>query len=272
MSAKVSGFAILAAALLALSGTGGPALAISVKPAFLDLQIKAGEHHTGAFTVLNSSDSEERYRAAPASFSLTRDGQMQAAPADSFSATDWIKFNPKEFTLAPHAGQQVRYTLVVPPDVKSRDLWCVLEFKNLAARTFSSDSLGVQAGGRRVDLSVSMAIVVPIFVQVGEVQYKWSLLDLKAETGDNGPLVLITLGNTANGRIPFKTAVEIVNGQGETVAREDTGTLSLFPFSERVLQVPIKTKLAPGAYTARVVVSSEKAQARLAGETALRCP
>lgn len=272
MPAKVSGFSVLAAALLALFSTGGPALAISVKPAILDLQIKAGERRTGAFTVINTSDAEERFRAEPASFSLTRDGQVQPAPTDSFSAAEWIKFNPKEFTLAPRGGQQIRYTLVVPPEVKSRDLWCVLEFKNLAARTFSTDSSEALASGRSIDLSVSTAIVVPIFVQVGDVKYEWSIIELKTEMSDQGPQVSITLGNTANGRIPFTTAVDIVNGQGETVAQEKLGTLSLFPLSERVVQVPIKTKLDPGEYTVRVVVSSEKAHDQVAGETSLRRP
>ena len=56
------------------------------------------------------------------------------------------------------------------------------------------------------------------------------------------------------------------------MAQEKLGTLSLFPLSERVVQVPIKTKLDPGEYTVRVVVSSEKAHDQVAGETSLRRP
>lgn len=260
---------LVGALMVALWVIGQPAFAISVRPALLDLQVKPGEHHTGMFTVANTSGAEERFRASPAHFRLSRDGRIRQAPPDSFSVVKWIKFNPKEFTLAPRAQQQIRYTLMTPRDARTGDYWCVLEFEKLTARTLVSRDT---SQGRSVNIAVSTAIVVPIFVQVGKVDCEWSLLDVKAETGERGPWVSITLSNTANGRVPFRTEVDILDGNGDIVAHEEKGELSLFPFSERVLQLPIRTELEAGEYTARVRVSSEKAQNLQAGETVLRVP
>lgn len=270
MEVRIIRASVVVAAVLAASLLGPSALAISVKPAFLDLEVNPGEHHTGMFTVVNTSDGEERFRASPSHFRLSREGNLQPAPSDSFSVAEWIKFNPKEFTLTPRARQQIRYTLIVPPDAKPGDRWCVLEFMKLTARTLQAGD--TSDGGTSVKLAVSSAIVVPIFVQVGEVGHEWSLVDLEAQTDEKGSRVSITLGNTSNGRVPFETEVDIVDANGEVVAHEERGRLSLFPFSERVLQMPIETELQPGEYMARVRVSSEETGDLVAGETALRVP
>ncbi len=256
------------AMFLTLFVIGPSAFAISVRPAILDVQIQPGERHTGMITITNSSDVEERFRASATHFRLTRDGQVQQAEPDSSSVAEWMKFNPKEFTLAPNARQQIRYTLVTPPDIKTGDYWCVLEFIKLAAPSLTAgDTTG---GGVGVNISVSTAVVVPVLVQIGEVNYEWSLLDLKAEVDERGPLVSITLSNTANGRVPFVTEVDILDGNGEVVAHQKGMNLSLFPFSERVVKVRIEAELELGEYIARVRVNSEKADSFVAGETVLQ--
>lgn len=255
--------------ILTLMIIGRSAFGISVKPAFLDLKVTPGKTHTGMVTVTNTSGSEERYRVAAAHFYLTREGRLEPAEPDSSSMAQWIKFNPKEFTLAPNARQQIRYTLIPAQDARTGDYWGLLEFTNLAARMATSDDTTAETN---VKIAVSTAIVVPIFVQVGEVSYNWSILNLKAEMGEVRPQVLVTLSNTANGRVPFSTEIEILDASETVVAKQDRRELSLFPFSERVVTLPIEAELEPGDYTVRVRVISEKASSSKAGETSLKIP
>ena len=261
----------LAGALFLILWSIGPsAFALSVKPAILDVEIQPGERNTGVITITNTSSVEERFRASATHFRLTRDGQVQQAEPDSSSAAEWIKFNPKEFTLAPNSLQQVRYTLTAPPDAKIGDYWCVLEFLKLSSATVTAGD--TSGGGVGVSISVSTAVVVPVLVQVGKVDYKWSLLDLEANADEEQPQVIITLSNTANGRVPFTTEVDIINGKGDVVAHQVKEIASLFPFSERVVQLQIETELEPGMYIARVRVNSEKAKSFVAGETDMTIP
>ncbi len=237
---------------------------LAVKPALLDLQISPGQHQTGVITVGNPANSENRFRASVVHFRLNRNGQMQQAEPDSFAVQDWIKFNPREFTLAPNEQQQIRYTLIVPQDADVGDYWGALEFMPLTTETVTSHDSTHQTN---VKLVVSSAIVVPIFVQIGDVDYKWSIMEMQAhEVGDNAE-VAITLSNVGNGRVPFRTELDVVDSSGAVIAHQERGEISLFPFSERVVSLKVTDPIPIGMYTVRARVASDKANDMLAGET-----
>ncbi|MEK7452219.1 MAG: hypothetical protein AAB664_02680 [Patescibacteria group bacterium] len=104
---------------LALLLIPGSLYAAAVSPATLDLQASQGETVTSAFTIINTSASEQKYYLDTLGFKpQDESGTPQFVEKEQGDAfTKWIQFKTDQISVPAHAKVEVPFEVIVPQDV-----------------------------------------------------------------------------------------------------------------------------------------------------------
>lgn len=115
----------------------GPVLAASlqVEPARFVLQVDPGGRSGGAVQVINPNNAPMALTAKVGDWDLSDTGRFigLAPGASSASMADWIRFNPRSFTIPPRSRQTVRFSVSVPRGVAPGERRSVLFFEQKAS-------------------------------------------------------------------------------------------------------------------------------------------
>ena len=252
----------LLATLLLCFRPGNALAGISISPAFIELRLDKGVP-AGQFLITNSGDVEERYRIKAIHFIFASDGGFREMPPDEHSLAEWVKFNPKEFTLPPQSRQAVRFVVTPRGKLKTGEYWAAMELESLKTSVAKSKD----DKGKTYKFEVIPTIVVPIFAQVGDVRYMGTVKDLQVVSQENSQSVGHLVVNTGEGRLFVVGDYEIANEAGEVVSKDSLVRTYIMPGSERKVVSAIKDKLPPGNYSLKVQYNSSQLKSPLIGET-----
>ncbi|MBU1071741.1 DUF916 domain-containing protein, partial [bacterium] len=258
-----AGSAVLALCLLILSTPA--AASLSVQPAFVELDLSKGRP-AKVVTVTNVSDQELRYRAETVHFVYTAGGSFETVEPDAQSMASWIKFNPREFTLAAGESRSIRLTVVAPKNLDDGEYWAALRFEPLVGLVSKSEV----TDGKSVAIEVRTNILVPIVGRKGDLVFQCSLTDLKAWRSDQGFAVVASVANTGNGRARVVGTCEVLDADGNPVADGPLGEDTILAGGERRFERLLAGDYPPGAYTVRVRCTSKNFKDVLAGQTGVR--
>ncbi|MFH1689090.1 MAG: hypothetical protein ABIE42_02495 [Candidatus Eisenbacteria bacterium] len=256
------------AGLLALLALLLPSLAgatLSIEPAFVELALDKGRP-SAVITVTNVTDQETRYRAQPAHFVYKTDGNFELQEPDGQSLALWLKFNPREFTLAPKESRAIRLSVVPPKNLDDGEYWAALRFEPLEGII----SRGDDGAGRSVAVEVRANILVPIVGRVGEQTYVCDFKDLKAWRSDEGVAIVASIVNTGTARVRVNGSYEIVDSAGNEVAGGVFGEATILAGGERVFSQVVEGEFPDENYDVRIRYTSETLKDDLAGLTHVR--
>lgn len=213
---------------------------ISIAPAFVEIDMTKGKP-SGQFVITNNGDEPERFRIKAAHFGFSPTGSLRNLPDDQNSLSTWIKFNPKELTLAPKTNQRVRFVIVPKGKLSDKEYWAAMEMESLKTNTTRSKD----GGGRTLKLEVSSSVMVPIFARHGDVDYRCEIEELKLVRDDKGTNLLVTVNNSGTGHLYATGTFEIRAADGSLLSEGILGKSYILPGDLRKFTIPIQDKL-PG--------------------------
>jgi hypothetical protein len=256
---------ILCSSLFIVFVFAGNALGfLSIEPAIIDHDMSEGRA-SGTIEVTNTGNSEYRFRARVLEFLLDEWGQPTEIESHDRSLGQYIKFNPKEFTLEPGTSRSIRYSIIPRAFELDGEYWAGLEFEPLVP--MKSQEVGGEESTANVQIIA--VVMVPIFCNMGEATYSAELSNLEVSQNASGIDILSTLRNTGNARFRGSGEYEIVDKSGNTVCSGSLsgGTGTVLPELSRNFTATCETPLPSGGYTVRVRHSCDKSDDVVAAET-----
>ena len=247
--------------------TAGLRADIAIKPAFVEVNMEEGRP-SGTFLVSNLGDKEERFRVNALYFNYTEEGGLKKSQAGDYSLASWIRFNPRELTLAPGTQRAVRFAIIPRGKLEPGEHWAAMELESLAVNEMLSD----EKSGRSMKVKVMITIVAPIFGTVGKTSYAGQVKDLHVQV-ENGAVVLKALiAATGSGRLQVKGDYEIVDASGKTVDSSPFAAGYVFRGAQRWFTRKITAALPKGEYTVKVSVVSPHLEQPVVKEATITWP
>ena len=225
--------------------------ALVIEPALIKLELSQNRS-SGAFTIRNTGDKEERYRAKAVHFILTPEGGLKEIGPDEHSLAPWVKFNPKEFVLPPKTSRVVRFSVLPEGKVRSREYWGAIEFMPLKGAKVVSQS----DKGQSFDIEVLSVVLVPIYGYVEGTNYSGALKEIGFKKEKEKAYVYSTFLNTGDGVLRLSGACQVTDSAGSVVDEIEMKSVVVFTGSERNEKALLKKSLPPGRYHARITLKS----------------
>jgi hypothetical protein len=210
-----------------------------VDPARFIFTVKPGDRTTGTIKVTNPGAQTANIKAVIYDWTLNAQDKMVTSPAGTLkeSLKDCIKFNPRNFMLAPGASQIVRFTLTAPNNADYRERRGIVFFEehlkhhlkqsgaNIITQVGSTIYLGLE--GMKMGFNLENLVVV--------------------ESAARKYQALMRINNSGEGHIRYRINYKIINVQGTVVIKEQLSEKVILPqFNRKILfDLP---KLDPGKY------------------------
>lgn len=263
---------IASACVVALAGIGllpGALRAdVAIKPAFVEVNLDEGRP-AGTFLVSNLGDKEERFRINALHFTYSEDGGLKKASTGDYSLASWIRFNPRELTLAPGTQRAVRFAIIPRGKLQNGEYWAGMELESLAVNEVLSKD---EKTGRAVKLKLMTTVIAPIFGTVGKTSYAGEVKDIQVKV-ENGAITLKALvASTGNGRIQVKGDYQVVDASGKTVDSGAIGTGYVFRGGQRWFSKKIEAVVPQGEYTVKLSVEAPHLEQPLVKEAKVTWP
>ncbi|MCB1661600.1 MAG: hypothetical protein H6995_11645 [Pseudomonadales bacterium] len=223
---------------------------ISLTPSFVSVKMDSGKRRvSGKFEIANTGDTEERYRVKANHFVFHEDGSFSVMKPDANSLASWIKFNPKEFALAPNSKRTVRYTIIPRVKAENGHYWGVMELESLVpvAHTQKLDETNLT-------INFAQSILVPMYAAVGELSYKGEIENVKLEKGDvdGQQLLKIVIANLSNGALFLSGKYKLTSKSGETVHEDKLSGGVILPEMKREYLTKLSPEIEPGQYAMHI--------------------
>ena len=241
---------------------------VAIKPAFVEVTLDEGRP-AGTFLVSNVGTKEERFRVNALHFTYDEQGGLKKSPTGKYSLASWIRFNPRELTLAPGTQRAVRFAIIPKGKLVEGEYWAGMELESLAVNEVVSKD---QKSGRSVKLKLMSTIIAPIFATMGKTSYGGEIRDIQAKV-ENGAIVLKALvAATGNGRIQVKGDYQVMDASGKEIDRGAIGAGYVFREGQRWFSKNIQTSIPTGEYTVRVSIEATHLEQPLVKEAKVAWP
>lgn len=233
---------VIAAALCASRTVS--ASAMLVEPVRFILQIEPGQRDGGAFTVTNSSSTPVKYLAIVQDWVHDSKGVLTAKPTNSTSVSiaNWVKFNPREFTLPPNGKQVVRFSISVPKNAAPGEKRGVIFFSPTAQST---------------GLSVKTQVGVVIYAAIKPVTRTFEISLPKASLNSAKQAVInIELAASGNAHCRLTGKFRLSDPSGKLIEEGKITEHVLLPGERRTIIVSGNKELALGRYRLHLEIES----------------
>jgi len=217
------------------------AATIRVEPSRIILNALEGERSTGMIEVVNNTENEIELTTLLKDWSLDeRDSIVvfEAGETD-YTLDGLIKFNPREFTLAPGQRQIVRFTVSSPEAELPR------ERRGIVFIEHETDLID-NATGSKVKSQIGTTIY---FIPVG-VEYNFKFTGLRVFNSPE-PMpqgISLRIKNDGEAHMRYYPAYKIVDQDNKLVMEEKFNQLLILPKNERQFSFYLKDRLEPGNY------------------------
>jgi len=237
----------------------GHAMSITVSPIRVEHNVPPGGSITEAITISNDDTSPAHIRVRVEDWSLSQDGAITFAKAGSqpYSASPWIRVNPREFALAPGQSQEVRYSLSVPKDATPGGYRAAIIVANIPPPSPGEKQRRVMLEGR---------IATILYETVGRPVPSGEITGLSFKMGPEGKATFtISFENTGQVHIRTRGEITIRDRAGKEVLKAPLPDFPILPQSRRDFTIAVKEDLPAGEYVAELIMDIGRKEL-LAGE------
>jgi hypothetical protein len=260
---------VMAAAMLSACLWSGVLQAdIAIKPAFVEVNLDEGRP-AGTFLISNLGDKEERFRVNALYFNYTEEGGLKKSQKGDYSLASWIRFNPRELTLAPGTQRAVRFAILPRGKLGAGEYWAAMELESLAVNEVVSKD---EKSGRSVKLKVMTTVVAPIFGTVGKTSYAGEVKDIQVQVENGAAVLKALIAATGSGRLQVKGDYAIIDASGKTVDSSPFAAGYVFRGTQRWFTRTITADVPKGEYTVKVSVESPHLEQPVVKEATIAWP
>ena len=214
---------------------------VRVEPARIIINALNDKPSTGMIEVVNNGEEEIELKAFLNDWSLdNKDSLVVFEPGKTdYSLNELIKFNPKEFTIAPGKKQIVRFTISTPKDDIIRERRGVVFFER------EMQDIDVGTGSR-----VRSQIGTVIYYIPENISYTFQFLGLRVYKTSKGipQGIALHLKNDGEAHLRYYTSYKIVDSQNKIVMEDNFEELLILPGYERQFAFYLKDRLKTGQY------------------------
>jgi len=181
---------------------------------------------------------------------LVYDDSVAAA---KFSAHDWVRAFPRNFTLSPGSRQTVRLRLTPPSDLAEGTYWARIK----TVSTPQSPPVEVQntdAVSARVSINVEQ--LTGLYYRKGDVSTGIEITGMETAVEANNLVVLTHLKRTGNSPFLGSINVSVKDEKGSVLSESYVSTTIYFDGTHR--QELDISGIEPGTYTAEVTFESRR--------------
>ncbi len=239
--------------------------ALVIDPALIKTDLN-GKRSSGVFILKNTGEEEVRYRAKAVYFTLNPEGGLAEISPDEYSLAEWIKFNPKEFTLPPQSSRAIRYSIISPSGkLLPKEYRGAIEFTPLkVAKIQSQDN-----EGHKFNLQVLSVVLVPVYGYVKNTKYSGILSDISVDKKKDELVISADVSNTSDGILRFNGEYQIIASSGKKIDETGFKKIVVFQKNKRTLKTTIKKPVEIGQYVVRLHLKSydRRAPVELSKET-----
>jgi hypothetical protein len=242
--------------IVILASILSPVDAVHIEPSYLDVKLD-GARPSGAFTLSNSSDVEERYRLNALYFEITKTGGIATPETGDRSLASWIRFNPREVTLPPGTSRRVRFTILPRGTLTPGEYWCAMELENLDIQTvIAGDPNADPNTETKATIQVTSALLVPIFGTVGTVNYSGELTAARVVSVEGKPRLDILFQSKSSGRLGIAGNFVIKDDMGQVLYEDTCAQGYVMAGKQRIFDKDIKADIPPGQYTLSITAKA----------------
>ena len=209
-----------------------------------------------------------RVRALLTDWDLSRDGAPQfegAVEGGRYSAKEWIRIAPPEFTIEPAKEAILRFSLSVPQAVDAAGYRAGVLFEFGPA---TGDPIS-----RARSVQFKSRIATLIYVNVGDPPAALDLVDLAHRVAGEETRVIAVLKNPGRRTIRTKGTLVVYDKAGAVLRELPLPDVPVLPESERELAISLaqadKPALAPGEYRVELRLDAGL-PALIVGETTVK--
>jgi len=175
------------------------------------------------------------------------------AAAAKFSAHDWVRAFPRNFTLSPGSRQTVRLRLTPPADIVDGTYWARIKTVS-TPQTPPVEVQNTDAVSARVSINVEQ--LTGLYYRKGDVSTGIEITGMDTAAEDNNLVVLTHLKRTGNSPFLGSISVVVKDENGDVLRESFVSTTIYFDGTHR--QELDITGLEPGTYTAQVTFESRR--------------
>ncbi len=172
---------------------------IQVYPTRLSLNDSA---RAGMLSVRNRGEKPETFRIVPTFFRMKPDGTLEAVTDPSPTERpfmEYVRFSPRNFTLAPQAEQVVRVLYSGSGDLAEGEYRCHLTIEPVAEEKKGAPS----KGALKIVLEAKLAVAIPIFFRRGKPTYDLAIDNLHLVSTPDGGTAAVAAMNWTGNAYPF---------------------------------------------------------------------
>jgi hypothetical protein len=241
---------------------------VAIKPAFVEVNMDEGRP-SGTFLISNLGDKEERFRVNALYFNYAEDGTLKKSQNGDYSLASWIRFNPRELTLAPGTQRAVRFAIVPRGKLEEGEHWAGMELESLNVNEVTSKD---DKSGRSMRLKVMSTIIAPVFGSVGKTSYAGEIRNLQVQPENDAIVLKALLAATGSGRLRVTGEYQIVDATGKVVDQGPFAAGYIFRGAQRWFTRKLPAALPKGEYTVKVSIEAPHLEQPLTKETLVAWP
>jgi hypothetical protein len=225
---------------------------LAVVPATLEQTYKPGQALEMSFTVVNDTSKPIAFQATAMDWWYNDKNEKVFAVPGTYphTASNWVEFVPRQFTVEPKKNQRVRVLVTPPPGDTPGGHYSVL-FVESKPELVQAGSADRKALFSNVRLGVLMMLA-----QAGTEQFKLQVSDAKLlPPGTAHNLQFdFSLANAGNTHIFPRPSLVILDAKKQLVGKAEGEVKRFMPDQHDRMSITWPTALAPGGYTAILTI------------------
>lgn len=223
---------------------------------------------TKVIQVENPTDKPFRVRAYVENWSLNQYGNIVfSEKTDKSSLSDYIKFNPREFDLAPGQKQMVRLAAKLPEGLDG-EYRSIIFFETVNPK---QEILNQNKDKLNINVTFKTRYGVAVYAYKGKVARKVDLQDLKFEKVNNGNFLNATLKNSGNIHSNLEGELTLIPEESSDAVKVTLAKYTTLPGNTQKYRIQIPENLpANGVYNAILKLNYKDADGKpqiLEGQT-----
>lgn len=234
------------------SSEAAGSLSFRVDKSKVRLIIPAGASQAGVLKVYSQSSGKIKLKIhfEDWSYAYQQDGAKDFYPPNStsLSCSEWIKVNPREFTLPPYGVQSVNYVVEVPEKAQGA-YFTVMFFETVFMP--GPEGLPMSSDELRVGTTLNIKLGTLFYVEAQDTvkrQVELKNISIEQDAISKYFSVNLDLKNTGNTDITSKGNFDLIDAQGIVYARGEFNESYTFPGQEARLTGIWKKMIDSGRY------------------------
>lgn len=227
-----------------LSAEASSTPVIEITPSRYELLVEPRGQSVQSMKISNLGSEEMSFTAVTHDWDMSPDGSLLLLDSGSTSqsASNWIRFNPKKFTIGGSQSQFIRFSVSVPPNVQPG------EYRTALVLT-PETRLEMKKG-----LYVQPTFAILVYVNVPEIRRNGEMQEVKITVDESSTYFLEgQIRSKGNAHLRLTGEYFLINEEGREIQNQQIGKILILPGRTDSFKISLGKNLTPGKYKVKLI-------------------